>query len=83
MENFKPNCQVVLIGDTNAECGYEDMRLMSLCKSNIIANSTFSWWGAYLNLNPEKIVVATANWLAGKRMHLRDFIPESWLIVTV
>lgn len=80
-ENFKLNCQIVFIGNNNAEFGYEDMRLMSLCKSNIIANSTFSWWGAYLNLNPDKNVIAPENWLADKKTNPEEFIPKDWLVI--
>jgi len=80
-ENFKLNCQTIFVDHNNAEFGYEDMRLMSLCKSNIIANSTFSWWGAYLNLNPEKIVIAPENWLAYKKTNPEEFIPKDWLVI--
>lgn len=58
---------------------YEDMRLMSLCKHNIIANSSFSWWGAWLNNNKEKIVIAPQRWFNDEKIIQTDVIPESWI----
>jgi len=55
-----------------------DMMLMSQCKHNIIANSTFSWWGAWLNTNPKKKVIAPKKWFARNLCDL-DLIPEEWL----
>ena len=53
------------------------LQLMSLCRHNIIANSTFSWWGAWLNTNPEKIVIAPKRWFANKTNE--DMIPQGWI----
>lgn len=60
---------------------FVDMCLMSMCNHNIIANSTFSWWGAWLNSNPNKKVVGPSKWFGPGLSHLntKDVIPENWI----
>lgn len=57
---------------------YIDMQLMSLCGHQIIANSTFSWWGAWLNQNPEKIVIAPRRWF-NTGINDSDLTPSTWV----
>lgn len=57
---------------------YNDMNLMSMCQHNIIANSSFSWWGAWLNPNPDKIVIAPQKWFANKN-NVKDLFPQGWV----
>jgi hypothetical protein len=57
----------------------DDFRLMSSCKYNIIANSTFSWWAAWLNKEPEKIVIAPSEWFASKSVNQKEIYPENWI----
>lgn len=70
--------------DWNSESSsYIDMRLISKCKHNIIANSSFSWWGAWLNNNPNKLVIAPDIWYKSDILggHPDGFIPEGWVIL--
>ncbi len=79
-ENIKIPFPVTYLDDTSA--GPKDiyhMQLMSLCKHNIIANSSFSWWAAWLNRNPEKIVIAPKQWMAGTLANEEDFVPSVWV----
>ncbi len=58
---------------------YEDLILMSKCKHHIIANSTFSWWGAWLNPSLEKIVIAPKKWLNNPKIDTNTIIPDNWI----
>jgi hypothetical protein len=68
------------VSANNAEYAHEDLRLMYSCQHNITANSTFSWWGAWLNPNPEKIVIAPQKWFNDPQLNeeSKTIVPESW-----
>ncbi len=73
----------------NHVCGdperpWEDMTLMARCRHHVIANSSFSWWGAWLNPSPDKIVVAPRAWFAATELSKRntgDLYPANWILV--
>jgi len=70
-----PNAEYI-----EGERDYVDLFLMSKCQNNIIANSSFSWWGAWLNDHPEKQVIAPRKWFGeGSPYDSRDLIPEGWI----
>lgn len=75
-ENVKLE-NVIYITD---EKDYIELYLMTLCKNNITSNSSFSWWGAWLNNNPEKIVVGPLKWFGDRIQHnTGDILPEKWI----
>ncbi len=80
-QNIVLNYTTVFIDANDAKTDYEDLRLMSACNHNILANSTFSWWGAWLNTNPSKIVVAPKQWFADveKNKEAVHIIPSDWI----
>lgn len=57
----------------------EELILMSECHHNITANSTFSWWGAWLNKNPDKIVITPETWLKNCDLKYQNLLPEKWV----
>lgn len=79
-ENLKLAYPLTYVTHNGADKDYEDLRLMSLCQHNIIANSTFSWWAAWLNANPNKIVLAPRRWF-NVPIDTRDLFPDGWIKV--
>lgn len=78
-QNLKTINKTYFVDFNDASTNYEDIKLMSNCKHNIIANSSFSWWGAWLNLNKGKIVIAPKKWFNTDAHNSKDILPESWL----
>ena len=78
MFNFIPNKYFF-----NSGTDWLDMYIMSMCEHNIICNSTFSWWAAYLNENTNKIVIAPKKWfgVVYESWDTSDLIPNSWIVL--
>jgi hypothetical protein len=80
-QNLKINSKCVFVSGNTGSNSYIDMQLMSFCKHNIIANSSFSWWGAWLNSNFNKIVIAPQKWFNDENINSQtsDLIPDTWI----
>ncbi len=78
-ENLKFPHSTVYVNERSTIPDYEELILMSKCKHNIIANSSFSWWGAWLNTNNDKMVIAPKKWFSNSSIDTRDVIPETWI----
>jgi hypothetical protein len=76
MFDFLPNKQFVNLGKN-----YLDLYAISMCEHNIICNSTFGWWGAYLNENKDKKVIGPNNWFGPSASHLNssDILLDNWI----
>ena len=72
---------VTYVNHNGIDKDYEDLRLMSQCKHHIIANSTFSWWGAWLCNYSGKIVIVPHRWFKQPHLNAEDIVPPSWLRV--
>ncbi|NTV55781.1 MAG: alpha-1,2-fucosyltransferase [Deltaproteobacteria bacterium] len=79
IQNLKVPCRVTFLEPSLGERSFEDLWLMSTCRNHIIANSSFSWWGAWLSNNPDKAVIAPRQWFRTTALDSKDIVPERWL----
>ena len=79
-QNLQLSLPMTMVSHQNHTEDFEELHLMSRCRHHIIANSTFSWWGAWLNSNRDKIVVAPKQWYRKESgVDLRDRVPSEWV----
>ncbi|MBA3004361.1 MAG: alpha-1,2-fucosyltransferase [Desulfurivibrio sp.] len=81
-KNIKTTYPVTFVGHNGPEKNYEDLRLMSQCRHHIIANSSFSWWGAWLGQHRGTIVYAPKRWFNSPTFNTKDLLPDSWTSIS-
>jgi Glycosyl transferase family 11 len=77
-DNLGETAPITFVSANPPTRGYRDMQLMSSCRHHIIANSSFSWWGAWLNPRDDKRVIAPSVWFAAAKNDTRDLLPAGW-----
>jgi hypothetical protein len=82
-KNFNIPGKITYVDHNKPETGYEDLYLMSRCKHNMTTGcSSFSWWAAYLNQNPDKIIIRTKQMNYHEHLnHPDDFFPIEWTVI--
>ena len=76
---FRDDPRVRVMRHNDTLTNYEDLRLMSACRHHVLANSTFSWWGAWLDGRSDSTVIAPQRWFRDERMDARDLVPQRWI----
>jgi hypothetical protein len=79
-ENLPRDAPMVFVDHNDDFSSHEDLRLMSGCRHHVIANSTFSWWGAWLNPRPDRVVVAPKHWRMTAGSYYPDLLPPDWVL---
>lgn len=69
--------RVTFVDHNGPDAAFQDLRLMSMCTHHVIANSSFSWWGAWLNPSPQQMVIAPSSWFADGRA-TPSLLPPNW-----
>lgn len=77
-QNLTSGPKLTYVENNELKRDWETIYLMSQCRHHIIANSSFSWWGAWLGENPDKMVIAPKKWFASPQNSDADLIPEKW-----
>lgn len=78
-KNLSLGYPTVFVSHNNNSRDFEDLRLITQCNHHITANSTFSWWGAWLNQKNNKIVIAPKRWFKEESKDTKDLIPKEWI----
>jgi hypothetical protein len=81
--NLPAGLKTVFVDHNDHWTAHEDLRLMSSCRHHILANSTFSWWGAWLNPSEDKVVLAPRQWHLRADSYYPELMPPEWELLDV